>query len=67
MISMTCFNLRIGLCTETALIKVQSDIADALDKGEVVLLLMLDMPAAFDTIDHAIILRRLEHSCGITS
>ena len=45
---------------------MQSDISLALDKGEIVLLLMLDMSAAFDTIDHTVLLRRLEHSFGIT-
>ena len=36
--------------TETALLKVQSDITDALDKGSLVVLIMLDLSAAFDTI-----------------
>ena len=38
--------------TETALIKVQNDILSALDAGSSAILLMLDLSAAFDTIDH---------------
>ena len=38
--------------TETALLKVQSDILNAVDRQEVVFLVMLDLSAAFDTIDH---------------
>ena len=38
--------------TETALIKVQNDILSALDAGSSAILLMLDVSAAFDTIDH---------------
>ena len=45
--------------TETALLKVQTDILTALDKGSVAVLLMLDLSAAFDTIDHPILLTRL--------
>ena len=41
--------------TETALLKVQTDLLSALDKGYVAVLLMLDLPAAFDTIDHNIL------------
>ena len=37
---------------ETALIKVQNDILSALDAGSSAMLLMLDLSAAFDTIDH---------------
>ena len=37
--------------TETALIKVQNDILSALDAGSAILM-MLDISAAFDTIDH---------------
>ena len=41
--------------TETALLKVQSDILTALDSGSGAVLLMLDLSAAFDTIDHGIL------------
>ena len=53
--------------TETALIKVQSDIAEALDQGSTAVLIMLDLSAAFDTIDHEILVSRFEQSFGITS
>ena len=45
--------------TETALLKLQSDILTALDSGSRAVLLMLDLSAAFDTIDHGILLSRL--------
>ena len=51
--------------TETALIKVQSDILQAIDNGELVVLVMLDLSSAFDTVDHAILLHRLENEFGI--
>ena len=38
--------------TETALMKVHNDIAGHLDNNEAVLLVMLDLSAAFDTINH---------------
>ena len=52
--------------TETALLKVHSDILSAVDNGCVVVLVLLDLTAAFDTIDHAILLSRLRHRFGIT-
>ena len=51
--------------TETALLKVQSDILTALDSGSGAVLLMLDLSAAFDTIDHGILLSRLNSLYGI--
>ena len=51
--------------TETALLKVHNDIALALDVGKSVILVLLDLSAAFDTIDHHILLRRLEHEFGL--
>jgi hypothetical protein len=51
--------------TETALIKVQSDILESLDKGNVSALVLLDLSAAFDTIDHKTLLHRLGRLFGM--
>ena len=48
------------------MIKVQNDILSALDAGSSASLLMLDLSAAFDTIDHDILLSRLCNVYGIT-
>ena len=50
--------------TETALIKVHSDILQAIDNRKGVILVLLDLSAAFDTIDHNILISRL-HIFGI--
>ena len=42
--------------TETALLKVQYDILLNMDDQKITLLVMLDLSAAFDTIDHSILL-----------
>ena len=42
--------------TETALLKVHDDIAVAIDNGKSVIFVMLDLSAAFDTVDHDILL-----------
>ena len=52
--------------TETALIKVQNDILSSLDAGSSTILQMLDLSAAFDTIEHDILLSRLCNVYGIT-
>ena len=57
---------RPGHNTETAMLKIKNDIDVALDQGEGVLLVLLDLSAAFDTIDHKIMLSRLKFYCGIT-
>ena len=44
---------------ETALLRIHNDVAQAIDSRRGVLLVLLDFTAAFDTIDHTILLRRL--------
>jgi len=51
--------------TETALLKVLSDIYAAVDSQQVVLLGLLDLSAAFDCVDHEVLLRRLRVRFGI--
>ena len=56
---------RKGYSTETALLRVVNDILSNMNKQHVSILVLLDLSAAFDTVDHAIPLRRLETSFGI--
>jgi len=51
--------------TETALLKVLSDILTAIDDKKVTLLALLDLSAAFDCVDHDILLFRLQSRFGL--
>ena len=51
---------------KTALLCVQNDIVQAIDGNKSVILVLLDLSAAFDTIDHTVLLHRLKHDFGIT-
>ena len=53
--------------TETALLDITNHIFQSLDSGNLSILALLDLSAAFDTIDHHILLNRLTNSYGISS
>jgi len=57
---------RTGHSTETAVLQVLSDILLTIDRGDLAAaLILLDLTAAFDTVDHDILLQRLHTSFGI--
>ena len=51
--------------TQTALLKVLSDIYSAIDSQQVILLGLLDLSAAFDCVDYAILPSRLHDRFGV--
>ena len=56
---------RAGHSTETALVKIHNDITCALSRHRKVIMVLLDLSSAFDTLDHRILLRRLS-AIGLT-
>lgn len=51
--------------TETALLGVHGDILRAADRDCAVVLLLLELSATFDTVDHGLLLHRLTTRFGI--
>jgi len=51
--------------TETTVLKVLSDILLALNSGNIAVLALLDLSAAFDSVDHATLLQRLRTSYSL--
>ena len=60
---MNCF-LSYENSTETALVNVFNDIILDVDRNRTVILLLLDLSAAFDTVDHTILIERLANQIG---
>jgi len=52
--------------TETALTRVQNDLLRAMENQKVSALVLLDLSAAFDTVDHGILIKRLQSYFGIS-
>ena len=46
--------------TESALVHIKADILASMDKQEVVCLVLINLSAAFDMVDHSILLHRLD-------
>ena len=51
---------------ETTLLRIRADILKCIDNQEIVCLVLLDLAAAFDTVDHTILLNRLHERFGVT-
>ena len=51
--------------TETALIRIMNDMLIDMDNRKVIFLALLDLSAAFDTVDHTILVNRIEKSQGV--
>ena len=51
--------------TETALLRIHNDLVMSMDKKQCVLMVMLDLSAAFDTVHHKTLLDRLSIRYGI--
>ena len=54
-----------NIVLKTALIRIVNDMLRALDDGNVVMVALLDLSAAFDVVDHGIFLSRMKNSQGI--
>ena len=51
--------------TETVAVKIHNDLLRSIDTGNIGILTMLDLSAAFDTIDHCVLFDRLRQRVGL--
>ena len=57
---------RPGHSCETAILRVLNDVLCSADRGDLTILVLLDLSAAFDVIDHELLLSKLQYEMGIT-
>ena len=55
------FGFRQGHSTYMAIHKLVNDITEELDKGNCSIGIFIDLSKAFDTVDHKLLLRKMEH------
>ena len=54
-----------GHSMETVMLKVKTNLLDAIDQRKVVCLVLLDLSAAFDTVNHDQLLNLLKYRFGV--
>lgn len=54
-----------GHSTETALLKVMNDIMHSVNSQRVALFVLLDLSVAFDTVNHEILVKRMQKKVGL--
>jgi len=57
--------MRQGYSTETVTICVMLDFLDAVNRDDTAMFVLLDLSAAFDTVDYGILLERLQVTFGV--
>ena len=51
--------------TETALLRIKNDVLQIIDGGHGCFFALLDLSAAFDTVDHSLFLNLIQNNLGI--